>query len=839
MADDSNKMSKRAFVLMMFAAACGDNLSGDRPPVPQSSRLEVTMNEDDTVSIDATAIDPDGQPLSYTHSAPAHGTLTNSGPLFTYVPNPEYSGQETLQIFISDGAHIVTVPLVISILPINDAPIASPQSLSIQEDEVIPVTLTGSDIDSNTLTFAISTPPAHGTLSGTPPNLVYTPTLHHSGEDTFAFTASDGTMLSAPASITIHIANVIACGDGVVEGDEGCDDGNQNDTDACRNSCISATCSDGVVQSDVEQCDDGNAVDTDACRNNCMSATCGDGVIHAGVEACDDGNLIDSDACPSTCTSATCGDGFVQAGVEQCDDGNNIDSDACLSTCTAATCGDGLVQAGVEQCDDGNLVNTDACLSTCTAATCGDGVIHAGVEACDDGNLVDSDACLSTCTAATCGDGLVQAGVEQCDDGNNIDSDLCRNDCTAPVCGDGTVDQGEECDDGNLADNDACGHTCLIERCGDGFVQLPAGETCDDGNASDGDGCDSACHVEPFVTTAPVLISGPNSCTTSVANAARKIAVDGSGNLYAVMQCGVRAMVAVSTNRGTSFSAPLDLSTELGTPQDPVTVAQVAVGNGPTGVAYVGIMLTTGHVYLRVTQDAGATWSPGVLVGQASSTSAGLSLQSFNDNVYVGFSTSGGVTVARNISRGSGVFDLTPVAMSIAFFDLVYDIALGTLAVVADTPTFHVRVSNDGGVTFASEVNPPGQQYYSDWTIGNGVIFVSGTNLGSQGDSDSVYRIPSNAPTTSTRVVGLPTMTTAQARTVAADAAGNLFAGSQLDSGGIQLDRLPAGSSTYDTPRVLAASGTSPVVCGLPGNTGAVVVYTVGTSVYATVQAYP
>jgi hypothetical protein len=298
-------------------------------------------------------------------------------------------------------------------------------------------------------------------------------------------------------------------------------------------------------------------------------------------------------------------------------------------------------------------------------------------------------------------------------------------------------------------------------------------------------------------------------------------------------------MAVASTNRGNSFSAPFDLSTSLGTPDNPAVVSQVAVGNGPTGVAYAAIMLNTGAVYLRVTEDAGVTWSPGVLVGSAVSTSSGLSLQSFNDNVYVGFATSGGVAVARNTSRGSGTFDITPVGMSIAFFDLVYDVLLGTLAVVADTPGFHVRVSNDGGLTFAGEVNPPGQEYYSDWTIGNGFIFVSGTNLGSSGDSDSVYRIPSDNPSTSTRIFGLPAISTAQSRTVAADAAGNLFAGSQLDGGGIQLDRLGAGTTTFDAPRVLSLAGTSPIVCGLPGNSGSVVVYTEGGQVYATVQVYP
>ena len=48
---------------------------------------------------------------------------------------------------------------------------------------------------------------------------------------------------------------------------------------------------------------------------------------------CDDGNNDDDDACPSSCVPAYCGDGFVQQGLEECDDGNNVDGDGCSADC--------------------------------------------------------------------------------------------------------------------------------------------------------------------------------------------------------------------------------------------------------------------------------------------------------------------------------------------------------------------------------------------------------------------------------------------------------------------------------------------------------------------------
>ena len=124
---------------------------------------------------------------------------------------------------------------------------------------------------------------------------------------------------------------------------------------------------------------------------------CGNGVVEDGEE-CDDGNTEDDDACRSTCVNATCGDGVTWAGVEECDDGNEEDNDACLSTCVAAMCGDGAPWEGVEYCDDGNKDDEDDCLSTCVFASCGDGHLKKkSMESCDDGNNESGDGCDPSC----------------------------------------------------------------------------------------------------------------------------------------------------------------------------------------------------------------------------------------------------------------------------------------------------------------------------------------------------------------------------------------------------------------------------------------------------------
>ena len=90
--------------------------------------------------------------------------------------------------------------------------------------------------------------------------------------------------------VTMSVRNLVNCGNLVREGAEQCDDGNADDTDACRNSCMLAVCRDGVIQTNVEECDDGNTNNTDTCTNACTTARCGDAIVEADVEQCHDGN---------------------------------------------------------------------------------------------------------------------------------------------------------------------------------------------------------------------------------------------------------------------------------------------------------------------------------------------------------------------------------------------------------------------------------------------------------------------------------------------------------------------------------------------------------------------
>ncbi len=90
----------------------------------------------------------------------------------------------------------------------NLPPMAYPQSVTTPEDTPVGITLTGSDPDNNPLTFHIDTNPSHGALSGTAPNLTYSPDANYHGADAFTFHVGDGSVPSAPATVDITVTPV-------------------------------------------------------------------------------------------------------------------------------------------------------------------------------------------------------------------------------------------------------------------------------------------------------------------------------------------------------------------------------------------------------------------------------------------------------------------------------------------------------------------------------------------------------------------------------------------------------------------------------------------------------
>ncbi len=181
------------------------DITPNNPPV--ADLQPVTTAEDTPVVINLMASDPDGDTLNYTvMKEPTHGQLSGTAPNLTYTPNANFNGPDSFTFKVNDGtmdSFVATLSITVTV--VNDAPTATANRATIQEDTPGPIALSGSDPDGDSLTYLIVTNPSHGSLSGTSPDLIYTPDINYNGADSFSFRANDGTTDSASASYTIEV----------------------------------------------------------------------------------------------------------------------------------------------------------------------------------------------------------------------------------------------------------------------------------------------------------------------------------------------------------------------------------------------------------------------------------------------------------------------------------------------------------------------------------------------------------------------------------------------------------------------------------------------------------
>jgi hypothetical protein len=123
----------------------------------------------------------------------------------TITPVANGFGTTTITVTVSDGSLTASDTFVLTVTSVNDVPVANSQTVSTLKRTPVAITLTATDVETPVLTYTIVTQPSRGTLSGTAPNVTYTPSSGFSGTDSFTFSASDGTASSNIATVTINV----------------------------------------------------------------------------------------------------------------------------------------------------------------------------------------------------------------------------------------------------------------------------------------------------------------------------------------------------------------------------------------------------------------------------------------------------------------------------------------------------------------------------------------------------------------------------------------------------------------------------------------------------------
>ena len=172
-----------------------------------ASVSDVSFDEDLSGSLSLSADDVDGDVLTYSITGGSDITATLDGSDVSFSTTENYNGSEVFNVSVSDGEYTDSQSITVTVNAINDAPVATSASVETAEDQSVVVSLSGSDIDGDNLTFSLDSDASYGSVSLNGSLATYTPSTNYNGDDSFTFSVSDGSE-SSSASVTLSVTAV-------------------------------------------------------------------------------------------------------------------------------------------------------------------------------------------------------------------------------------------------------------------------------------------------------------------------------------------------------------------------------------------------------------------------------------------------------------------------------------------------------------------------------------------------------------------------------------------------------------------------------------------------------
>ncbi len=148
--------------------------------------------------------------ITYTLNNAPEGVILNTGASRIYWTPTEEQGPGTYQfeLIASDGLHNTVSDIVVVVEEVNLRPTANDAVFNTLEDQPIVIDLTGSDTESQSLNYRVTSNPSNGKLIGSGNSITYIPNENFEGVDTIGFVTSDGELNSSEALVTINVASI-------------------------------------------------------------------------------------------------------------------------------------------------------------------------------------------------------------------------------------------------------------------------------------------------------------------------------------------------------------------------------------------------------------------------------------------------------------------------------------------------------------------------------------------------------------------------------------------------------------------------------------------------------
>jgi hypothetical protein len=179
----------------------------DAPVLASVGDPSFEEDESGSMSLAGLGSDVDGDALTYSISGGDQITASLSGSDISFSAPENYNGSEDFTVFVSDDEYTDSQPITVTVTPVNDAPVANGTSVETDEDQMVVVSLSGSDIDGDNLSFSLVGNATHGIVTLNGSLATYTPSVNYNGDDSFTFSVSDGSD-SSSASVSIVVSAV-------------------------------------------------------------------------------------------------------------------------------------------------------------------------------------------------------------------------------------------------------------------------------------------------------------------------------------------------------------------------------------------------------------------------------------------------------------------------------------------------------------------------------------------------------------------------------------------------------------------------------------------------------
>jgi hypothetical protein len=205
-ASDAAGNAAQPATFMVTVGAWGGN---DQPPTITDPGPQ-TSAEGASVSLQIQASDPDADPLTYTAAGlPAGLSIGGTSGTISGTLGYATAGSYNASVTADDGrGGTASVTFAWTVTNVDRAPTCKALSLSVGNGATGSVAASCTDPDGDPITaYQVVAQGAKGTASVAGTQLQYAAGIAQKGTDTFTYSASDGTLASAPATVSVTIVN--------------------------------------------------------------------------------------------------------------------------------------------------------------------------------------------------------------------------------------------------------------------------------------------------------------------------------------------------------------------------------------------------------------------------------------------------------------------------------------------------------------------------------------------------------------------------------------------------------------------------------------------------------